>query len=199
MRTGTHGGATRVPTGLFGRASRVRYRVGQVLEWLRARRTPPEAEEALALLPRTLAELFHGMPPEDRRHGLTMLSAVRDTVHVEGASGADPDGALLQAALLHDVGKAKAGVGLVHRIARVALQGALPGVWAWLCNSPTGWKRPFWAVANHPARGAVWIDTAGGSPDLVALVRYHESDPPDDWPPRLTRWHAMLSAADAEH
>lgn len=168
-----------------------RYRVGQFAAALRARHAAGalDAGPARAVLAPPLADLFDRMPPEDRRHGLDVLGRLR--------AGGTEDPVLLSAALLHDVGKAEAGVDLIHRVTRVLLQRAAPRLWRWLCR-PTGWRRPFWAVANHPARGAVWVETVGGPPELVALIRLHESPAPADWAGTAQgRRHAALRAVDA--
>lgn len=168
---------------------RAAYRVGQFLTALRANVHPPDDAPALAVLPPNLRDLFERMPPEDRCHGLKALEELQ-------AQG-ETDPILLQAALIHDVGKADAGVTVVHRVARVLLRPVAPGVWRWLSGRPTGWRRPFWVVANHPERGAVWIESAGGPPELVALVRYHEDDAPGAWAGTdQGRRHAALSAVD---
>jgi hypothetical protein len=168
----------------------LRHRVGQVAQLLAARRRPPDTTPARRLLPPELFALFEAMPPEDQRHGLTVLA------RLEAAGERDP--VVLQAALLHDVGKAKAGVGLVHRVLRVLLRRSAPPLWRWLSGWPTGWRRPFWAVANHPERGAVWVETQGGGGELVALIRYHErSALPVGAPPEQVLRHAALARADA--
>jgi hypothetical protein len=162
-----------------------------VAELFAARVRPPEAAAAREVLDPALYSAFEQMPPEDRHHGLEMLAAVRD-------AGVDAP-PLLAAALLHDVGKANAGVGLWPRVLRVLLAGTVPGLWNRLASSPTGWRRPFWVVANHPERGAVWVASLGGSPELVDLIRHHESDAPAAWPAPLRQWHAILAAADKWH
>lgn len=174
-------------------ARTARYRIGQLLAALRARRaqaalTLPEGP-AREVLPPPLLALFERMPPEDRAHGLEVLRRLRSQVQ--------EDPVLLSAALLHDVGKAEAGVGLVHRALRVLLARTVPSLWRWLCW-PTGWRRPFWVVANHPARGAVWVETAGGAPELCALIRHHEAPAPAAWAGTAqARRHAALRAVDA--
>jgi len=170
----------------------VRLRVGQFFGALAARRRPPDDAPARRVLPEPLGRLFAAMPAEDRRHGLRVLAGL------EAAGERDP--LLLQAALLHDVGKAEAGVGLVHRVARVLLARRAGPVWSWLAGWPTGWRRPFWVVANHPARGAVWVEAVGGDPDLAQLIRHHEAEAPPSWvgTPQGRR-HAALAAVDARH
>jgi hypothetical protein len=150
----------------------IRYRAGQFFAALGARRHPPDEAPAARILPPDMLALFGRMPVEDRRHGLEVLA------RLEAGGAQDP--VLLQAALLHDVGKAEAGVGLVHRVARVALRGLCPPLWRWLSQTPTGWRRPFWAVANHPARGAAWVASLGADPALERLIRHHEAALPED-------------------
>jgi hypothetical protein len=81
-------------------------------------------------------------------------------------------------------------------VLRVVLKPGWPAAWRWLSGAPTGWRRPYWVVANHPERGAVWVETAGGSPELVELIRYHEADPPEHWSAETRRRHAILAEAD---
>ncbi len=166
-------------------------RVAQYTKALVARRRPPELVPGREVLPPPLFDLLTIMPPEDQRHGLAVLALLR--------SRGETDSVLLQAGLLHDVGKAGGGVRLHHRIARVLLRASAGPVWRWLTARPTGWRRPYWVVANHPERGAVWVASRGGASDLVALIRYHESRAPAAWANTdLGRWHAALAWADAQ-
>lgn len=156
-------------------------------EVVRARRRPPGEAEARRVLPPELVALFAAMPPEDRRHGLAVVATLE--------AGGWRDDILLAAALLHDVGKAGAGVGILHRTARVLLRGIGP-LWRRVAGCPTGWRRPFWVVAHHPERGAVWIEARGGPQQVADLVRYHEAKAPGEWGPDMKAWHAALAAAD---
>ena len=170
--------------------SAARYRISQVGSFLAARRLPPDDGPAAEVLPVDLLALFRQMPPEDRRHALRVLADLRS----RGAVAPE----LLQAGLLHDLGKAGAGVGLIHRVARVVLRRRVPPLWRWLIACPTGWRRPFWVVAHHPERGAVWVETAGAAPEVAALVRHHEQRAPAEWSGTpLAGWHAELAWADA--
>ena len=174
----------------LGRFARAPYRVGQVFAVRRARTHPPDPEAVAAILPEPLHQIFRAMPPEDQSHGMAVLAAL--------TADGETDAPLLQAALLHDAGKAEAGVGVLHRSARVLLASTWPALWRRLSAHPTGWRRPFWAVAHHPERGAIWVSASGGSPPLADLVRRHEEDAPAEWSGTpLQRWHAALARADA--
>ncbi len=166
------------------------YRPRQFFLALAARRRAQDDAPARRVLPPALFTLFEQMPPEDRRHALTVLA------DLEARGETDP--ILLQAGLLHDVGKAGAGVGLAHRVARVLVRPLIPGLWRWLTAAPTGRRRPFWVVAYHAERGAVWVESQGADPALVALIRQHERPLPPAWAGTpMARRHAALAWADA--
>lgn len=167
-----------------------RHRVGQFVGAMSARLRPPESGAATAVLPPELFTLFLRMPPEDRRHGLDALHRLK----AEGRS----EPLLLQAALLHDVGKAESGILVLHRIARVLLAKRARPLWRGLSGAPTGWRRPFWVLAHHAERGAVWVESLGAPPELVALILYHEEELPPAWrETALADWHGALAAVDA--
>jgi hypothetical protein len=166
------------------------YRVGQLVDALTASIRPPDPTPARRVLDGPLMALFLHMPPADRKHGLAVM-AVLD------ARG-ETDVTLMQAALLHDVGKTDAGITVVHRSARVLLSGRLGAVWAFLTRSAGGWRRPLWMLANHPELGARLVAGAGGSRDLVDIVRFHENTPPAEWSGAdQGRRHAALATLDA--
>lgn len=157
---------------------------------LAARQRPPDNGPAREVLPPELYALFCRMSPEDRFHGLEVLSLLLAAGH------SDP--VLLQAGLLHDVGKVEGGVGVRHRILRVLLAPRLPRLWRWLCRCPSGWRRSFYVIANHPELGAQRLASLGAPQELVELVRFHESPPPKEWRDELQgERHAALAAADA--
>ncbi len=167
-----------------------RVRVRQFVRALEARRCPPDDGPAAEVLPPNLYALYRRMSPEDRLHGLEMLELLRAAGH--------RDPLLLQAGLLHDVGKADSPVGIRHRILRVLLVRRLPAVWRWLCRERGGRREAFYVIANHPEIGAQRLAEAGADPELVELVRFHESPAPADWADtsRAQR-HAALTAVDA--
>lgn len=175
-----------------GHLNPARDRVGQFFGALAAAVSPPDSALAADVLPPKLFEIFERMPAADRRHAFAVFSALKN--HGES------DLTLLSAALMHDVGKADAGITVVHRVARVLLRSTMPPLWCYLSGWPTGWRRPFWVVANHAERGAVWVETRGGEADVVGLIRYHEQPAPAEWRDTAQgRRHAALSATDACH
>jgi len=168
------------------------YRVGQGLRGLLASAAPPDDAPARRLLPSALFDLFQGMAAADRAHALSVLA------DLEARGEQDP--ILLQAALLHDVGKAEPGITLVHRTLRVLLAHRASRLWDWLSGGADGWRRPLWVLARHPARGADAVAARGAAPDLVAIIRLHEAPMPAAWQgTEQGRRHAMLTTVDARH
>lgn len=163
------------------------YRVGQFLRALLARVEPDEAEVLDVYLPHQAKSLFRQMPRHDQRHGLDVLYTLRRKGY--------RDRALMQAALLHDVGKGE-GVWLWHRVVIVLLQRWRPG---WLHrlaqDRPGGWKQPFYVHLQHPARGAALAEGAGCDPLAVALIRHHQGPVPEVW--RGSREGKLLTALKA--
>ncbi len=152
------------------------HRVRQFLRSLNPRVTQQDRALVEAYLPPELARLFWRMPLRDQAHSLALARAV-----LERGIG---EPLLVQAALLHDVGKA-AGPRpprLWERTAYVLLS-LLPGVRRWL-EGAEGKPRltGFYLLAHHPRLGAELVEAAGGDPALARLVRCHQ-EPADD--PRL--------------
>ena len=117
-------------------------------------------------LPPEAAGLFEALPIGDQRHGLDVAMALL-------ARGEDdPD--LLAAALLHDAGKAEAGLTIFHRAAVVLLQA---GRSQWLDSlgdkSEGDWRRPFWVHQHHGEIGAALAQGAGCSETTVWLIANH--------------------------
>lgn len=177
---------------------RLPYRVRQFV--LAATAPVAAAEVAAALqqagLPAPAARLFRAMPRPYQRHALNVAARL-----VQQGHGADRH--LLQAALLHDLGKWDPAtgrrVGIFYRVAATLLRrsGAGRGLLRRLAAGPPGphsRRFPWYLQAAHPALGAGHVAAAGGHPDVVALVRWHED--PDGGPARLRPALRLLAHAD---
>lgn len=148
------------------------YRIRQFFDALHACVGPEE----LAILDQHLnpaqKKLFLAMELQDQRHSLNVFYQL-----VEDGYG---DRELLQAALLHDVGKAGVGLGVFHRVVIVLLRALWPDLLKKIASPDRrSWGYPFWVHRNHGEIGADLIIKAGGTDKLVSLVRQHQS-PADD-------------------
>ncbi len=149
-----------------------RQRVGQFFHYLKnSPLAPADRAEVRRVLPPRLAALFERMTPGEQAHSLRVLRAVRaEAGEVELPAG------LLQAALLHDVGKSRAPLGLLGRVAVVLAGRLLPAhSRRWGQGRPRGWRRPFVTAAQHAAWGAELCAQAGADPLAVRLVRQHQT------------------------
>jgi hypothetical protein len=117
--------------------------------------------------------LFKRMPVNDQRHALAVVRTLQGV--------GQHNFALLQAALLHDVGKSL-GQPLMHRVLIVLLNAFWPGALVKLAQlvddkrveEVVAWRRPFVIHAQHPAIGAEWATAAGCDPLTVRLIARHQ-------------------------
>ncbi len=141
-----------------------------------------EAVPAAILMTPTQQHLFNGMSPNDRRHAIAVARTLQQAGYTQPA--------LLQAALLHDVGKSL-GQPVIYRVAIVFLEAFWPAALARLSASqipddktpspfilhPSSfprWRRPFVIHAQHPAIGAAWAKEAGCDLLAVRLIARHQ-------------------------
>jgi hypothetical protein len=142
--------------------------VRRFFETLRSRPLGPlEQIEAARLLFDSEAALFWAQPAGDQRHGLACARLV------EARRPGRPD--LARAALLHDVGKRHAGLGVIGRSLASFLD---------LLHLPTPGRLA--AYLAHPEVGADELERAGSEAIAVQFARnHHQSRPPavdeDDW------------------
>lgn len=132
--------------------------------------------------------LFERMSPNDQQHAVAVVRTLIDA----GWSDAE----LIQAALLHDAGKAAADIGLSYRVAVVLLRAFWPAGLNRLAATESGWRRPFHVHQRHPEIGAQLAAEAGSSGRVVELIRHHQH--PGDGE-TITRELAALKRADESH
>lgn len=150
----------------------IRFRQG--LRALLAFTAPIDRDLAAAHLSPALLALFEQLSRGEQQHSLNVL---RDVL----AQGQTPP-TLAQAALLHDVGKARYRLAVWQKTLAVLIHKFAP---AWFMRWSAGdpdqwWMRPFVVYVQHPAWGAKLIASAGASESVVWLVEHH-ADSPVQW------------------
>jgi hypothetical protein len=141
------------------------------------------------------------MSGPDRRHAVGVARAAAISLGSDG-DGTGAPGAALAAALLHDVGKIRSGLGTWGRVAATAaaLRLGRDRVAAWSGRSgggePSGWRARAGLYVCHDALGAAMLEAAGAAPLTVAWAAQHHL-PPSQWTvdPDLAR---VLKAADGD-
>ena len=174
--------------------SQVWYRTRQF--WLAWRAEPPfdsELTAARSVLTTEQMNLFLLLQPSEQIHALRVLQ----TIQLQGES--DPD--LQTAALLHDIGKARAPLKLWERVVIVLGKRFFPRrAWSWGQGKPQGWKRPFVVAEQHPTWGGEMTAKVGLSPVAISLIRRHQtSDALDPARREEDRLLSILQAADRQN
>jgi hypothetical protein len=155
-------------------------------------------------LPPTALQLFQRMPVDAQRHSLNVLEVLYQQGHTEPA--------LLQAALLHDVGKVAADesgvrIGLWLRGPLVLLETFAPHRLHDMASPrpKARWRYAIHVHIMHPQIGATWAADAGCSELTCWLIAHHQEVlPPQDGQnitpttadARRLAWLAALQAAD---
>ncbi|MFO7698885.1 MAG: hypothetical protein R6X16_17260 [Anaerolineae bacterium] len=149
---------------------RWRYRIWQGLTRLRADLRPHaiDLEPARRQLSGEAWGLFGALSSGDQEHAIGVFRLIQ-----QQSGGSD---ALADAALLHDVGKLGAGLNLGWR-ALIVILGALGLVERAASRDPNSWRHPLYLHLHHAERGAEMCANAGCSPEVVALVRWHDATP----------------------
>lgn len=117
-----------------------------------------------ALRPEELA-CWQDLGPADRAESVATARAVL-------AACPDAEARWVAAALLHDVGKAQTGFGVVRRSGATAL--------ALGFRSARGWSGPVGRYVNHDELGANRLRQAGARPEAVVWAAAHHR--PELWP-----------------
>ena len=143
--------------------TRFRQGIYALFAWAR----PVDDAPAVAVLPPSLLVLFRQMSRREQQHALEVLVTLR-------AHGVTHP-ALLQAGLLHDLGKLRAPFYVWERVLVVLVEAAAPErAYAWGAGDPRGWRRPFVIRRQHAAWSAEMVAAAGADPLTVELIRRHQ-------------------------
>jgi len=173
---------------------RARYRLGQFAAHLLPRPlSAADAAEVERILGEPLAALFRCQTAGEQAHALRVMRAVAN-----GEPPAPPP-ELLQAALLHDVGKSVAPLSLPERsIVVLARRWAPQAAKRWGQGQPRGWRRPFVTAERHAEWGAILCQQAGAPALTVDLVRRHQA-PLAVPATAVDEWLVRLQAADDDN
>jgi putative nucleotidyltransferase with HDIG domain len=141
------------------------------------------------------ALLFFQMDPADQRHAIAVAKAI---LAKRGYQADVKLEVLIQAALLHDVGKvlgdltplSRIFVGLIRRIAPNLRE-------KWANRSGNALERACYVDLHHPVRGAYMASIFGISPEVAEAIRSHHRAPgPDDSKLLIFRPVGFASASD---
>jgi putative nucleotidyltransferase with HDIG domain len=146
------------------------YRSRQFRQALRERRSPIADEFVSEHLDGAGRALFCTMSRRDQAHSIA--TAARLSVEAPG----DPE--LLQAALLHDVGKGQQTT--MDRVAYVLLAAIDQGALKRLARDGGGVRGALHRSLHHPALGAAMAAQIGCSQRVCQLIARHHRAPADD-------------------
>lgn len=144
-------------------------RVAQFWRHSSARVTSAERARAADILGPELAPLFGGLPVNEQRHALDVLATLERM--------GEQDRVLLQAALLHDMGKAAARFSIVDRSLAVFMEALAPAIFARLLNRLPDFRHRYEAYRQHAAIGAARLEQLGAT-DLAAVIAEHHAPAP---------------------
>jgi len=148
----------------------VLYRLEQGWHHLISSRAQVDYHLVTSVLDEPALMLFEQMSPADQAHACRVL----EVLQASGPISCD----LAQAALLHDVGKAQAGLSIFYRTWIILLRRIAPG---WLvklsANPGSAWQRPFYFQARHARDGARLAQMAGCGQRTVWLIEHHDLPP----------------------
>lgn len=126
--------------------------------------------------------LFFQMDPADQRHSLAVAKSV---LAKRGYLTGLPVQPLVQAALLHDVGKVEGDLTTISRLLVALVRRIAPKLrFKWADRSGNSFARACYVDLHHSARGAYMARAFGISPEVAEVIGAHH-DPPRQSEPRL--------------
>ena len=128
--------------------------------------------------------LFFQMDRSDQRHALAVAKAVLAKRGYQTGLPVEP---LVQAALLHDIGKIEGDLPPLKRLLVGLIRRLAPGLRAKLAKRLGGsLERAFYVDLNHAKRGAYMARAFGVSPEVASIIRSHHDAPQAGEPKILT-------------
>ena len=146
------------------------HRVGQFWRHSSARVSPAEISRVQTILGPGLVGFFLELPVNDQRHGLDVLATIERTL-------ADPAPILQQAALLHDMGKAGAGLTVLERGLTVFLGALSARLLEVALRLRPGLARRHAIYREHARIGSERLGAAGAG-ELAAVIAEHHAPKP---------------------
>lgn len=147
------------------------YRIRQGLDNLTAAMQPEDWSLVIRWLSPAERSLFSRMQRPDQLH---CTRAARWLLE-----NGESDEQLIKAALLHDVGKARCRIGVLHRTLYVLLGWLFQTFPPLFAGSPeeNRWWMPYYVIANHPRIGASMLVQLGCDERIWRLVELHQQNP----------------------
>lgn len=168
----------------------VRYRIGQYFRALGDKPDEKGLSRAREVLSPQLFDLFSQMLPFEQAHAVRVLNEIE-------ARGHD-DSALLQAALLHDVGKARYPLRPWERAFAVILRKITPALAEkWGQGEPIGLRAGLAVKAQHAAWGSEMAAEAGADEGVLWLIHHHQDEDISTLPKKQQSLLSILQEADA--
>jgi hypothetical protein len=156
------------------------HRVGQFWRHASAQVSPIDAANADRILGPDLASLFFHLPVNDQRHGLDVLQTVTQFE-------AEPGRLLMQAALLHDVGKSGAEFSVIDRSLTVLLEALSPRLLGALLRTRPAFAGRYATYSDHARIGANRLQAAGAIELAGIVAEHHAAHPASEVTRRLQR------------
>lgn len=132
---------------------------------------PADVEWVAGICTEAELALWRRLPRHDRRHSIRVARDVEAALAGTEYAG---DRRWIEAALLHDVGKLDAGLGVLGRVGATLAGAAASHDLAEAWSAKRGVTRKVGLYLRHPELGADRIRMAGGSPEAAAWAECHQ-------------------------